>query len=129
VLLIAGAGCATSGRFLRRGIDCYNAGDYRCASTVFNQIEARRLELTTAGKLHYLTFRGLTFYRLAYWDLARRYLTEAFMFYRVGDPAALPANVLFQLNHALAALTGSGDGQNPSGPEPGPNSAEPIDIQ
>lgn len=128
-LLVAGSGCAAGGRVMRTGVSCYNAGDYLCASAAFNQIETSRMELTARGKLHYLTYGGLTHFRLGHWEPARRFLTEAFLVYRASDPRWLPTDAVSQMHLALAELTRSSAGPTVPGANPSPSPAEPIDIQ
>lgn len=125
-LALAGFGCGT-GRFVQRGINCYNAGNYPCAMSAFQEIEYNNYELNPKGRVRYLTYRGLTHFRMGQTDLARRFLTEANVVYRSGDPTWLPPDAVQQLQQALAQLGGAAPPPGPA--EPPPTPAEPTTIQ
>lgn len=128
-LALAGLGCGT-GRFVQRGINCYNAGNYPCAMSTFQEIELNNYELNPKGRVRYLTYRGLTHFRMGQTDLARRFLSEASAVYQSGDPAWLPPDAVQQLQQALAQLGGAAPPAGPAGPaEPPPTPAEPATIQ
>jgi hypothetical protein len=130
-LALAGLGCGT-GRFVQRGINCYNAGDYPCALAAFQDIEVSGYQLNSKARVRYLAYRGLTHFRVGHLDMARRFLAEANAAYRGGDPAWLPPQVVTEMSQALAQL--SGGAMPPSAPPPGPpgpapTPAEPTNIQ
>lgn len=97
------SGCGT-GRFVQRGIDRYNVSDYTGAAAAFDEIETERYDLNPKGRIRFLAYRGLTYYKLGRMDLAQRFLGEADVAYRSGDPAWLHPHIVTKMTEALAQL-------------------------
>jgi hypothetical protein len=128
-LVAAGFGCATGGGTVQRGINCYNAANYPCAAAIFRELESGGYRLNAKGRVRYLAYSGLTYFRMGQLDAARRYLVEAHAVYRSGNPRWLPPGAVAQMNQALAQLSSGTTPQQPPAQAPTPTTEEPTYIQ
>jgi hypothetical protein len=71
------AGCGGTGRFVQRGIDAYNVGEYNLAIEHFSYIDREGLVLNAKGTCRYLTYRGLSLVHLGKKEEGLAYLAKA----------------------------------------------------
>jgi hypothetical protein len=105
--LVAGLslGCGV-GRFVQKGIDSYQRGDYAGAMHQWNELSSQESDMNAKGLMRYCVYRGLTHNRLGQKQAALQWLTRGADLYKRGDPAWLPVPAYEEMNRVLAELGG-----------------------
>lgn len=99
------AGCGGSGRFVQRGIDAYNVGEYNLAMEHFTYIDREGMVLNAKGTCRYLTYRGLSLVHLGKRDEGLAYLVKA-REACAPDPRWVPAEVATEVDATMAQVAG-----------------------
>ncbi len=96
--------CGGPGRFIQKGIDAYQRGDYPSAAQRFTELEGDQGHMNPKGQVRYLVFRGLTAYHLGRKDEAKTLLVQGKAAYAAGDPRWLPPETVAEMNAVLGGL-------------------------
>ncbi len=99
------AACGGSGRFVQRGINAYNVGEYGLAIEHFQYIDKEGIVLNAKGTCRYLTYRGLANIHLGKKDEGLAYLAKAKEACKP-DPNWLPPEAATEMETALKKLGG-----------------------
>lgn len=102
VAAVALFGCGGAGRFVQRGINAYDDGDYPLAMEHFAYIESEEMDLNPKGEVRYLVYKGLALVHLGRRDEGLKYLVKGREAYRAGNPRWLPQGTVAEMDQTLA---------------------------
>jgi hypothetical protein len=94
------------GASIQHAMNSYHQRRYADARLAFEQLEGEESVMNAKGQVRYLTFRGLTYYRIDERELARKYLWRARHAYDQGERGWLDAHTVTEMNRALEELSG-----------------------
>jgi hypothetical protein len=99
------AGCGGTGRFVQRGIDAYNVGEYNLAIEHFTYIDREGYVLNAKGTCRYLAYRGLSLVHLGKRDEGIAYLAKS-KEACAPDPRWLPSDIGTEVDATMAQAGG-----------------------
>lgn len=106
LLFGAGLGCGAGGQ-VRRGVHCYKVGEYGGALMTLQELECCEHKMSTRALVRYYVYRGLSHFHLGHRDAAKHFLTQGRHAWIHHGQRFLPEEAVVEMNHALAALSGS----------------------
>jgi hypothetical protein len=101
---VAVVGCGGTGRYVGRGIQMYNAGNYENAIEQLDYVRQNNIALDGKASVRWLVYRGLAAAHLHRKEEAIEYLKQGKAAYQQGDPKWLPPEIVTEMDETLKQL-------------------------
>jgi hypothetical protein len=93
-----------AGRFVGRGMQAYEFGDYPLALENWQFIEREGVALNEAGEVRFLVYKGLTLVHMGKKEEGKAYLLKGRAAYQAGNPKWLKPEIVTEMEETLAQM-------------------------